>query len=65
MKKLKANLIAERRDKHMRVHTALHILSVAVPFPVTGGQISDTGGRLDFDIPEQNFTKEEYYTKNK
>ena len=42
----------------MRVHTAFHILSVAVPFPVTGGQISDTGGRLDFDIPEQNFSKE-------
>ena len=48
----------DRRYKHMRAHTALHILSVAVPFPVTGGQISDVGGRLDFDIPEQNFTKE-------
>ena len=56
--KVESELDWERRHKHMRVHTALHILSVAVPFPVTGGQISDTGGRLDFDIPEQNFTKE-------
>ena len=56
--KVESELDWERRHKHMRVHTALHILSVAVPYPVTGGQISDTGGRLDFDIPEQNFTKE-------
>jgi misacylated tRNA(Ala) deacylase len=42
----------DRRHKHMRVHTALHLLSVAVPFGVTGGAISATHGRLDFDIPE-------------
>lgn len=42
----------ERRHRHMRVHTALHLLSVAVPFGVTGGQISATHGRLDFDMPE-------------
>jgi misacylated tRNA(Ala) deacylase len=36
----------------MRVHTALHLLSVALPYPVTGGQIGDGEGRLDFDIPE-------------
>ncbi|MEO1200137.1 MAG: alanyl-tRNA editing protein [Pseudomonadota bacterium] len=38
------------RHRHMRMHTALHLLSVAVPFPVTGGQIGDGSGRLDFDI---------------
>jgi misacylated tRNA(Ala) deacylase len=42
----------DRRHKHMRVHTALHLLSVAVPFGVTGGSISATHGRLDFDMPE-------------
>jgi misacylated tRNA(Ala) deacylase len=42
----------DRRHKHMRVHTALHLLSVVVPFGVTGGQISATHGRLDFDMPE-------------
>ena len=36
----------------MRVHTALHLLSVAIPLPVTGGQIGAEKGRLDFDMPE-------------
>lgn len=42
----------DRRHKHMRIHTALHLLSVVVPFGVTGGQISATHGRLDFDMPD-------------
>ncbi len=42
----------ERRHKHMRVHTALHLLSVAVPLPVTGGAIGAGTGRLDFKMPE-------------
>jgi misacylated tRNA(Ala) deacylase len=41
-----------KRHAHMRVHTALHLLCALVPFPVTGGQISADGGRLDFDIPD-------------
>lgn len=42
----------DRRLSHMRVHTALHLLSVVVPLPVTGGSISEGKGRLDFDMPE-------------
>lgn len=42
----------DRRHKHMRIHTALHLLSVAVPFGVTGGAISATHGRLDFNMPD-------------
>ena len=42
----------DRRYRHMRVHTALHLLSVVVPLPVTGGSISAQKGRLDFDMPE-------------
>jgi misacylated tRNA(Ala) deacylase len=42
----------ERRHRHMRVHTALHLLSVVIPLPVTGGQIGADKGRLDFDMPE-------------
>ncbi len=42
----------DRRHRHMRVHTALHLLSVVVPFGVTGGSISATHGRLDFDMPD-------------
>jgi misacylated tRNA(Ala) deacylase len=40
------------RLAHMRMHTALHLLSVAIPLPVTGGQIGAQKGRLDFDMPE-------------
>jgi len=39
-----------RRHRHMRIHTGLHLLSVVLPFPVTGGQIGADEGRLDFDI---------------
>jgi misacylated tRNA(Ala) deacylase len=42
----------DRRHLHMRVHTALHLLSVVMPFPVTGGQIGAGKGRLDFDLPD-------------
>ncbi len=42
----------ERRHSHMRVHTALHLLSVVIPLPVSGGSISVGKGRLDFDMPD-------------
>jgi len=40
------------RYRHMRMHTALHLLSVVLPYPVTGGQIGAEESRLDFDLPE-------------
>ena len=40
------------RHKRMRIHTALHLLSVVLPYPVTGGSIGEGEGRLDFDIPD-------------
>jgi misacylated tRNA(Ala) deacylase len=46
------------RYARMRVHTALHLLSVALPFPVTGGAIGDGEGRLDFDIPDAGLDKD-------
>jgi misacylated tRNA(Ala) deacylase len=49
----------ERRFKRMRVHTALHLLSVILPYPVTGGAIGDGDGRLDFDIPDAGLDKAE------
>lgn len=42
----------DRRHRHMRLHTALHLLSVVIPYGVTGGQISTNHGRLDFDMPD-------------
>ena len=46
------------RYRHMRIHTALHLLSVVLPYPVTGGQIGAEEGRLDFDMPDGGFDKE-------
>lgn len=42
----------DRRYRHMRIHTALHLLSVVIPLPVSGGAITAEKGRLDFDMPE-------------
>lgn len=42
----------DRRFRLMRVHTALHLLSVVIPLPVSGGSIAADKGRLDFDMPE-------------
>lgn len=47
----------ETRLKRMRIHTALHLLSVVLPYPVTGGAIGDGEGRLDFDIPDGGLDK--------
>jgi len=41
-----------RRHALMRMHTAMHLLSVVLPYPVTGGQVGTEEGRLDFDLPE-------------
>ncbi len=41
----------DRRLRLMRMHTALHLLSVALPYGVTGGAIGADKGRLDFDMP--------------
>ena len=49
----------DRRHKLMRMHTALHLLSVVIPLPVSGGAISTDKGRLDFDMPHAPENKEE------
>jgi misacylated tRNA(Ala) deacylase len=48
----------DKRYARMRMHTALHLLSAALPYAVTGGSVGDTDGRLDFDIPEAGLDKE-------
>lgn len=48
----------ERRYRLMRMHTCLHLLCAAVPnAAVTGGQIADGKGRLDFDVPGEALDK--------
>jgi misacylated tRNA(Ala) deacylase len=53
----------ERRHKRMRAHTALHLLSVVLPFPVTGGSVGDAEGRLDFDSGDVAWDKAEVERK--
>jgi misacylated tRNA(Ala) deacylase len=58
-----AELVAEidwdRRYRLMRMHSCLHLLCSIVPGAVTGGQVSDGRGRLDFDVPGSSLDKEE------
>jgi len=48
----------DRRYRHMRFHTALHLLCAVVPAPVTGGQVGHDKARLDFDIEMDRLVKE-------
>ncbi len=47
------------RYARMRAHTALHLLSVVLPYPVTGGAVGEAEGRLDFDSGETAFDRAE------
>jgi misacylated tRNA(Ala) deacylase len=49
----------ERRLRHMRFHTALHLLCAAVKAPVTGGRIAGDKAHLDFDVEMERLVKEE------
>ena len=51
------------RYARMRMHTALHLLSAVLPYPVTGGAVGDREGRLDFDIPEAGLDRDEITAK--
>jgi misacylated tRNA(Ala) deacylase len=58
-----ARLDWDLRYKRMRAHTALHLLSVVLPYPVTGGAVGDGDGRLDFDSGEVAFDRNEIERK--
>ncbi len=51
------------RFKRMRAHTALHLLTAVLPYPVTGGAVGDAEGRLDFDSGEAALDKAEIAEK--
>jgi misacylated tRNA(Ala) deacylase len=46
------------RYRRMRMHTALHLLSAVLPYPVTGGAVNEDDSRLDFDIPDAGLDKD-------
>jgi misacylated tRNA(Ala) deacylase len=53
-----ASIDWDKRYARMRMHTALHLLSAALPYAVTGGSVGDSESRLDFDIPEAGNDKD-------
>jgi misacylated tRNA(Ala) deacylase len=55
---IKAAIDWRIRHARMRMHTALHLLSAVLPYPVTGGSVGDAESRLDFDIPEAGLDKD-------
>jgi misacylated tRNA(Ala) deacylase len=56
--KVTAEIDWERRHRLMRMHTCLHLLCAVVTGEVTGGQVGDGKGRLDFNLPEGGLDKE-------
>jgi len=57
--KLKLAIDWQRRHLLMRMHAACHLLTVVCPFPITGAAVAEDDSRVDFDIPDAGFTKED------
>ena len=61
--KIQASLDWDRRLLHMRMHTALHVMSAVIKGDVTGGQVGADKSRLDFnllgDVPAKEWVTEE------
>jgi misacylated tRNA(Ala) deacylase len=55
---LRAEIDWPIRHARMRMHTALHLLSAVLPYPVTGGSVGEAESRLDFDIPDAGLDKD-------
>ncbi len=56
--KVEAVIDWEPRHRHMRFHTALHLLCAVVKAPVTGGRIGADKAHLDFDIEMDKLDKD-------
>jgi misacylated tRNA(Ala) deacylase len=57
--RLKLAIDWDRRYLLMRMHAACHLLTVVCPYPITGAAVSEDDSRVDFDIPDAGFTKED------
>lgn len=57
--RLKLAIDWERRHLLMRMHSACHLLTVVCQFPITGAAVAEDDSRVDFDIPDAGFTKED------
>ena len=57
--KIQGTINWDKRYKHMRMHSALHLLCSVIPLDVTGGQIGYDKSRLDFNAQDYKIEKEE------
>ena len=61
--KVQSALDWDRRYLHMRMHTALHVMSAVIKGNVTGGQVGADKSRLDFnlegEVPAKEWVTEE------
>ena len=62
-KEVIAKIDWSKRYKHMRMHSALHLMCAAIPLAVTGGQIGFEKSRLDFNDQDKKINKEELENK--
>ena len=56
--KVTAEIDWERRHRMMRIHSCMHVLCSIIVGDVTGGQVGDGKGRLDFNLPDTQLDKD-------
>ncbi|MCH8002932.1 MAG: alanyl-tRNA editing protein, partial [Proteobacteria bacterium] len=56
--KVSAEIDWEQRYGRMRIHSCMHVLCAIIEGDVTGGQVGDGKGRLDFNLPDTQLDKE-------
>jgi len=48
----------ERRHRHMRMHTCMHLMCSLISAQATGGSVGETESRIDFDLQGQVVDKD-------
>ncbi len=57
--KLAGTIDWPRRHRLMRMHTCLHLISAIVKGEISGAQVGDGKGRVDFNMPDRSIDKSE------
>ena len=56
---MEAEIDWDRRHRHMRMHTALHLVCAVLPgASITGAQVGAERSRVDFNVPTEGLDKE-------
>lgn len=57
-KNIQCNIDWDRRYKMMKMHTCLHILCSLIDAPITGAQLNEKKGRIDFNVDPSLLNKQ-------